>query len=88
MHIEPMPIHVMPPSQFLKIHSGARNAGMLVGPGFFAVVAFAVKQGQDVSPATRRGVWQTDPCSWHKLQMIFKWRVLCSWNQVDEPDTH
>jgi len=30
---------------------GARNGGMLIGPGFFALIAFAVKRGEPVAPA-------------------------------------
>lgn len=41
--------------RFTSIHlcpvlSGFRNAGMLVGPGFFALTAWAVKRGQPVAP--------------------------------------
>ena len=38
------PVHLCP------VLSGFRNAGMLVGPGFFALTAWAVKRGQPVAP--------------------------------------
>jgi len=33
----------------------ARNGGMLIGPGFFAVIAFAVKRGEPVAPSSLMG---------------------------------
>lgn len=48
----------------------ARNGGMLVGPGFFALVTYAVMRGSEVSPASLLS-WVYIGCSGASLVINF-----------------